>query len=92
MMHRDLKPDNCLIYMSASGQMLLRVGDVGLAKRHSDAPNTPAMCTWWYRGPEMLAHLQYDFRDDIWSFGCTFVELLSGSPAFPGNRRYKCVV
>ena len=40
--------------------------------------------TRWYRSPEMLVSDLYGAPSDIWSLGCTFAELATGRPLFPG--------
>jgi cyclin-dependent kinase len=42
--------------------------------------------TLWYRSPELLlGSTQYNASIDIWSIGCIFSEMASGTPLFPGN-------
>ena len=43
--------------------------------------------TLWYRPPEvLLGSTHYSSPLDLWGVGCIFVELLTGSPAFPGVK------
>ena len=44
------------------------------------------METRWYRAPEALCSWNtYTAGIDIWSAGCTFAEMMSGKPLFPGQ-------
>ena len=83
-MHRDLKPDNCLLFME-EGRSRLRISDLGSSRKFGStaAPNqTKGVCTLWYSAPEILAEMEYDASMDIWSAGCIFRELLVGKPTF----------
>ncbi len=89
--HRDLKPAN--IHIRPDGAV--KVLDFGLAK--SVSPNHPAsqveqtvtttgsvMGTAPYMSPEQARGQDVDRRSDIWSFGCTVYEMLTGKRAFSG--------
>lgn len=84
-LHRDLKPHNLLI--SADGKQL-KLADFGLA-RLSGLPNGPythEVVTLWYRAPELLLGTnRYSNAVDVWSIGCIFAEMASGTPLFPGR-------
>lgn len=44
------------------------------------------MATRWYRSPELLVgDTEYGRPIDIWAIGCTFAEVLTGQPLFPGD-------
>ncbi len=83
--HRDLKPGNVMIARSG-----VKVLDFGLAKSGADdtltgsqmAVGTPA-----YMAPEQREGKPADARADIYSFGCTLYEMLSGKRAGPQRRR-----
>ncbi|KAG2433034.1 hypothetical protein HXX76_008761 [Chlamydomonas incerta] len=47
---------------------------------------TDYVVTRWYRAPEVIISSEpYGTAVDIWSFGCTLAELMSGTPLFPGS-------
>lgn len=79
-MHLDFKPENVLITRNAS----VRLVDFDLARpkpekpeRPSRNPGTPA-----YMAPEQLQRQPYDHRVDIFAFGVTAFELLTGQKPF----------
>ena len=92
--HRDIKPDNVLL---SHGTAV--VTDFGIAKALSASRTdrgealtqvgtsigTPA-----YMAPEQAAgDADADHRVDIYAFGCTAYELLTGHPPFPGRTPAK---
>ncbi|XP_062303211.1 cyclin-dependent kinase 15 isoform X1 [Osmerus eperlanus] len=82
-LHRDLKPQNLLI--SYLGE--LKLADFGLARSKSIPCQTYSseVVTLWYRPPDvLLGSTDYSTALDIWGAGCVFIEMLQGSPAFPG--------
>ncbi|XP_061693485.1 cyclin-dependent kinase 15 isoform X2 [Syngnathoides biaculeatus] len=82
-LHRDLKPQNLLI--SYLGE--LKLADFGLARSKSIPCQSFSsdVVTLWYRPPDvLLGSTDYSTALDIWGAGCIFVEMLEGSPAFPG--------
>ena len=85
--HRDLKPSNILI----NSDSCIKVCDFGLARcitslKKKDIIMTDYVATRWYRAPEvLLGSTKYNSQADMWSVGCIFGELLSGTPMFPGT-------
>jgi Tol biopolymer transport system component len=91
--HRDLKPAN--IHIRPDGAV--KVLDFGLAKSvaiEGSAPRTQVeqsvtstgsiMGTAPYMSPEQARGQDVDRRTDIWAFGCTVYEMLTGTRAFYG--------
>ncbi len=83
-MHLDFKPENVLV--SRNGNV--RLVDFDLAqprpekpKKMSKNPGTPA-----YMAPEQLRRQPYDHRVDIFAYGVTAYELLTGQKPFPGEN------
>jgi serine/threonine protein kinase len=86
--HRDIKPANLLL--DAKGNVW--VTDFGLAQVSADAGTTQTgdvFGTLRYMSPEQAAgrRVEVDHRTDVYSLGATLYELLTLTPAFPGNDR-----
>lgn len=81
-LHADLKPDNVLVNDTRT---LLKICDLGSAGDASDNEITPYLVSRFYRAPEIMLGMQYDFGIDIWSIGCTLFELYTGKILFTGR-------
>ena len=86
--HRDLKPENILIKKMEEEEIVVKIGDLGLAREiRSRPPYTEYVSTRWYRAPEILLHSpNYNSPVDIFALGCIMVELFNNSPLFTGNN------
>jgi TolB-like protein len=94
--HRDLKPANVILSRSRtslSGQgkaIHVKVVDFGLAKLHSDGPDSRThlteqgalMGTVAYMSPEQARGEEIDGRTDIWAAGVLAYEMLAGKHPF----------
>jgi len=90
--HRDLKPSNLMIESDASGHLLVKIIDYGIAKVLVPDPTlqtqagfigTPAFASPEHFNP--LGPQQVDARSDIYSLGVVFWYLLTGRTPFPGQ-------
>ncbi|KAI1127924.1 kinase-like domain-containing protein [Nemania abortiva] len=85
--HADLKPDNILVNESRN---VLKICDLGTAIDRSDAATahteiTPYLVSRFYRAPEIILGMPYDYAIDMWSIGCTLYELYTGKILFAGD-------
>jgi serine/threonine-protein kinase len=84
--HRDISPENIMVFKEPSGALRVKVIDLGIAK--SEAVDGAVTRTgmfvgkWKYASPEHLGFLpegqQIDGRADLFSFGIVLYEMLSG--------------
>jgi len=81
-LHADIKPDNILVNET---RLVLKVCDFGSAGYAHENDITPYLVSRFYRSPEIILGLPYDFGIDMWSVGCTIYELYTGKILFPGN-------
>jgi len=77
-LHRDLKLGN----MFLSDQMVVKIGDFGLASAFIDN-KAGSMCgTPNYIAPEVLRKEGHSPASEVWSLGCMIFALLCGAPPF----------
>lgn len=81
-LHADIKPDNILVNET---KLVLKLCDFGSASHVADNDITPYLVSRFYRAPEIILGLGYDFSIDMWSVGCTLYELYTGKIMFAGK-------
>lgn len=89
-LHADIKPDNILVNES---KLVLKLCDFGSASLSHENEITPYLVSRFYRAPEIILGLPYDFAIDMWSVAVTLFELYTGKIMFPGksnNHMLKC--
>lgn len=74
LLHADIKPDNILVNDS---NLVLKLCDFGSASLITDNEITPYLVSRFYRAPEIILGLSYDYGIDMWSAGCTIYECKS---------------
>jgi len=87
--HRDLKPNNVMLFKDAAGQEQIKIVDFGISKivgPNSGASNLTQTGEIFgsplYMSPEQCRGMPVDQRCDIYSLGCVMYECLSGEPPF----------
>lgn len=87
--HRDIKPQNIII--SKEGKV--KVTDFGIAKAATSSTiNSSAMGSVHYMSPEQARGGYSDERSDIYSFGITLFEMLTGKVPFDGDTTVSVAV
>ena len=81
--HRDIKADNIL--MASDGTA--KISDFGTSREFNDSSNVLTVTgTPWFMAPEVInadeAGQKHGAPADIWSIGCTMLELVTGHPPF----------
>uniref|UniRef100_A0A0K0G3F0 non-specific serine/threonine protein kinase n=1 Tax=Strongyloides venezuelensis TaxID=75913 RepID=A0A0K0G3F0_STRVS len=88
--HRDVKPENLLIFYDYTGEYdlpYLKLADFGLACELNDDETLLDICgTPTYVAPEILAELGYREKVDCWSTGVILYILLCGFPPFQSQN------
>ena len=84
--HRDIKPSNLLIRRDG----VVKLTDLGLARSVDDTLETnitragTTVGTVDYMSPEQARNSKLaDIRSDLYSLGCTWYQMLTGSPPYP---------
>lgn len=86
--HRDIKPENILV----TKNLEVKVADFGLARVRPAEEGLEltrvgmTMGTPLYMSPEQIQGKSLDIRSDIYSFGVTCYQLLTGEPPFKGDN------
>ena len=79
--HRDIKGANILV--STNGQV--KLADFGVATKLEpglDSGATSVVGTPYWMAPEIIQLSGFSAASDVWSVGCTVIELISAKPPF----------
>ena len=79
--HRDIKGDNIL-----RKDEVWKIGDLGISRIKADFDYGTFAGSFYWMAPEIGLGKKYDKKVDIWSLGCTVVEMLTGKP--PARRGF----
>jgi len=82
-LHADLKPDNIL---ADESRMKIKIADLGSASPITENATAPYLVSRFYRAPEVILGIDYDYGIDMWSTGCTLFELYTGKILFTGRN------
>ncbi|KHJ48458.1 kinase domain protein [Trichuris suis] len=81
-LHGDIKPDNILVNDS---KLVLKLCDFGSACHVTEVEPAPYLVSRFYRAPEIILGLPYDYNIDLWSAAVTMYELYTGRIMFQGR-------
>ncbi|KAG0127125.1 hypothetical protein HOY82DRAFT_580703 [Tuber indicum] len=76
--HRDIKGANIL----TTKEGLVKLADFGVATRTTGLSDSSVVGTPYWMAPEVIELAGATTASDIWSVGCTVVELLDGKPPY----------
>ena len=81
--HRDIK---CLnLFLSKDHHV--KIGDLGVSTITSlGAMQCTRVGTPLYLSPELIKQIPYDYKTDIWSFGCSLYHMANLDPPFSGSN------
>jgi len=82
--HRDIKCLNLFLTKDKH----VKIGDLGVSTIVSNlnAMHLTRVGTPLYLSPELVKQIPYDFKVDIWSFGCSLYHLCTLDPPFTGDN------
>ena len=87
--HRDIKPQNIVI----NAKHEAKITDFGIARAiTSTTKNISVIGTVHYISPEQVRNTKVDFRSDIYSFGCTIYEMITGEVPFSGDTPLEIII
>lgn len=94
--HRDVKPANCVVARSSDGTEVVKILDFGIAKiledKNDTAKESPTTNRWFtrhYVAPEVEKGHASDERSDVYSFGVLAYRMLTGH--YPYEKTFKAI-
>jgi serine/threonine protein kinase/predicted ATPase len=92
LVHRDIKPSNIMVNLEQPDAPTAKIIDLGLAKvlHRAGSENAISMIgsfvgTPEFASPEQFSGIPIDIRSDIYSFGVTLWQMLTGHAPFQGT-------
>ena len=84
--HRDIK----LLNLFMTKDKKIKIGDMGMSKHVEEGEMIMSRVgTPLYIAPELVKKEKYDYKIDIWSFGCSLYHLAKTSPPFNDENLIK---
>lgn len=97
--HRDIKPANIMFNENADKIFDIKILDFGIAKMVSEAGHAADLTKPGevlgspnFMSPEQSRGTKIDYRSDIYSFGCTLFQALTGSPPFQADSHVEVIM
>ncbi len=93
--HRDVKPSNILLRQDGSGGLIVKLLDFGVAKLDNHMVSRvltradDVVGTVLYMSPEQAEGRAADLRSDVYAFGVTAFQTVTGTVPFPGRDLFK---
>jgi len=93
--HRDVKPSNILLRQDGSGGLIVKLLDFGVAKLDNQMVSRvltraeDVVGTVLYMSPEQAEGRTADLRSDVYAFGVTAFQTITGNVPFPGRDLFK---
>lgn len=87
-LHRDLKPENIKVKRQPGGRLQVKIVDFGLARlaygarKQTEDQSGNVQGSIFYMAPEQFLRQPLDGRTDLYSLGCVYYQVLSGSRPF----------
>lgn len=83
--HRDLTPSNIML---CSPPQRVKLTDFGLARQNKSSSSmmNSIVGTMPFSCPEIIQHMKYSEKADIWSLGCILYTMLMLKPPFRGDN------
>jgi serine/threonine protein kinase len=92
LVHRDIKPSNIMVSLEEPDAATTKIIDLGLAKAVHEAGSENAISmigafvgTPEFASPEQFSGVSIDIRSDLYSFGATLWQMLTGQAPFRGT-------
>jgi len=85
--HRDLKGANVLVDLD----MCVKLADFGCSKRSAETRTFTTLGSIPWMAPEVITQEGYGRKADIWSFGCTLIEMTTAEKPW-GNGAFENIV
>ncbi|XP_031376593.1 mitogen-activated protein kinase kinase kinase NPK1-like isoform X2 [Punica granatum] len=82
-MHRDIKGANILV----DNKGCIKLADFGASKQATISGAKSMKGTPYWMSPEVILQTGHSFSADIWSVGCTIIEMATGKP--PWSQQYQ---
>ena len=90
--HCDLKPENIFFLNNDPSNFNVLISDFGLSKYMSELKKESKIHyytqTRWYRSPEVILHIPFDFSIDMWSAAAIILELFFEYAIFQSKEWY----